>query len=233
MNISSNIRRCLMGLACLAAAGTSAQALTINTSADAHNYVANTGLTFDSTSAARGFISSSSPSDFLTIDPVSGLLGNFVWVKPRRGSGSGFGVNRLVTGSREAPVVSRNDARVQAASDSLITLKIWDSGIAGDDYDVFLDGVLLAPTGRGSDAGGFKNVSYLDVLLSTGQHDFSIFLAATCCRYGSRNVFEFSGLTTVPAPVPLPAGLPLLGTALGAIGVLRYRRRRKETAGRS
>jgi hypothetical protein len=90
-----------------------------------------------------------------------------------------------------------------------------------------------SPQGDCSILGGTCTVAYVFHPASLGiatatQTTFFLFDDSSCCLQSTPLVVSLNGVGI--APVPLPAALPLFGSALAAMGIFRWWRRRRLVA---
>jgi hypothetical protein len=106
-------------------------------------------------------------------------------------------------------------APVLTSAALIATAASSDAAVDGDDVIELLFGSL-----GGSAAGAFGERALVTLVGEFGEDPFGIGFAFTPVAFSANPV-------TTPAPIPLPAGLPLILTGLGALGALRLAGRRR------
>lgn len=109
-----------------------------------------------------------------------------------------------------------------------VTVKrVFDAGTEVNDFATSAGNGLFGIAGGQS--GPNQGATESGVVSIASGADYAAFLNGVGVNIGALNFSNLMSLATItveraPAPVPLPAGLPLLGVALGLLGLKRQRR---------
>jgi len=103
-----------------------------------------------------------------------------------------------------------------------LNISIQDCCIAGDVFDLIIDGGVVAWDSE-TFPGGLFNGSIMGLVLSAGAHTLDFGIRSYCCTTAEGGFASYS-ITSVSA-IPLPAALPLLLAGLAGLGVAGFRRK--------
>ncbi|ACH40078.1 PEP motif-containing protein, putative exosortase substrate [Citrifermentans bemidjiense Bem] len=153
----------------------------------------------------------------VVIDPALGWSGEFSWF-------DGIGPIGFITTPNEDEWWS-SDWSISTSSDCVMPLvTAFDEYAVGDEFAFYFDNVLTRWTSTFHDGSGYFHGVFDDLALTAGPHTFTFFVTANApgLTEGSAKA-DFSAV--VPAAVPEPSTLFLLGAGFGTIGLYRWKHR--------
>ena len=147
-----------------------------------------------------------------TMNPVGSDSGTFSW-----NGGVGTSLNFGGDSVLELTLTQRSEVRFIAT----------DGYATGDVFQLYVNGFRnYWDSSYWLSSGHFRGVEYLT--LGPGRYVFDMVLSRAAYNYSSGSYYNYgSGSWTSyvqPAPVPLPAGLPLLLAGLGAFAIAKRRK---------
>lgn len=158
----------------------------------------------------------------LTLDPDAGLeLSKFQWTD---------GLGQIDAIQKDGPYGLYYDSYdtswdITVDVDSLITIEAYDNYIVGDEFALYVDGIMTewTETWEESVNSPWFHGEYEDLFLTAGSHTFTLYVTELASGYICGGAYvDFSTTTDVgPAPVPEPCTMLLMGTGLMSIGFLR------------
>lgn len=104
--------------------------------------------------------------------------------------------------------------------ESLVSITVTDCCKPGDSFSLLADGLDVPWSSIGNKGAHFQ--AHAEALLLPATYTFSLVLDALASNEQTSRGSALFEVT--PAPVPLPASMPLLGVALLGVGALRRRR---------
>ncbi len=116
---------------------------------------------------------------------------------------------------------------ISVARSSLVDIAATDGFEPGDEFELVLDGSVLAWTSTFIDGSGYFHGEYAGLFLAMGTHTFSLNMTALASGFEAGGAWMNFGPVS---PVPIPAALPLFGSALGVLGWFGWRRNRRGPA---
>lgn len=146
----------------------------------------------------------------VTIDPTTGLDSYFEWE-------GGTGQIDNIDSSGEA------EWTITLSSAGSLDITANDGFVVGDEFALYVDGVLTAWTSEYYDGSGYYYGVYDDLTLSAGTHTLTLYVTELASGYTSGGAYaSFSSVT--PVPVPAPGAVALVSIGASLVGWMKRRR---------
>ena len=126
---------------------------------------------------------------------------------------------------------SETEWSMTVGADSILSLAAAeDLHVAGDEFALVFDGLVIAWTTETTLGSGHFLGELTDLFLTAGTHTFSLNLTTLASGFDYGSAEMSFGIATPVSAVPVPAALPLALAAFGLLGVVGKRRRRANAA---